>query len=409
MEYIALVGTFDTKGTEYQYLNDKIREHGAETIRIDMSVMGDCDFNAEYPAELVAKAGGAERKALQDSGNRQYSQKIMADGAANIVAHLRREGKIQGIISMGGGQGISMLSRVYSVLPIGFPKFMLSPLASLPGKMAMFQGINDTVTMNTIVDIAGLNSILKHSIDLAAASIAAAARTYAEYREELQKPVVGISMFGITTRCVSEIERILMENGYEVLVFHANGTGGKSLEKMVQDGYIKAVLDITPSEVGQNLLGGCCDAGENRMEVMLQMGIPYIVSAGALDVVNFMVQDPIPEKYLGRHFHMHGLVAKVMRTSKEENREIGKLIGSKLNTCKNAANVRVLLPLKGISANDVPGNECYAPEADQVLFEALKQTVRPDIRITELDRHINDQEFAAYAASQLMELYPIRK
>lgn len=405
---IALVGTFDTKGTEYQYLDDKLRENGAKSIRIDISVMG-AAAAVEYSADYVAMQGGSERETLQDGNNREHAQKIMADGAAKIVMQLYHDRKIQGIISMGGGQGISMLSRVYRELPIGFPKFMLSPLASLSGKMAMFQGINDTITMNTIVDIAGLNSILRHAIETAAAAITAAARVYISRSSDSKKPVVGISMFGITTKCVGEIERILMGHGYEVLVFHSNGTGGRTMEKMVRDGYIKAVIDITTSEVGQNLLGGCCDAGKHRMEAMVEMGIPYIVSTGALDVVNFMVQDPIPEKYHSRHFHMHGLVAKVMRTSEEENEEIGRLIGEKLNKTNKPQNIRMLFPLKGISANDVPGNECYMPCVDAVLFHSLKKSVRRDIRITELNYHINDPEFAEYAAEQLMEMYPVIK
>lgn len=407
MANIALVGTFDTKGTEYQYLAEMIEKFGAETTWIDLSIMGPNRTELDYPADAVAAEGGMAREKLQALKDRETAQKTMAAGGAKIVGRLCLEGKIHGIVSMGGSQGVSMLSRIYSELPIGFPKLMLSPLASIPGKMAMFEGINDTLAMNTIVDIAGLNHILKQSLETAAASITASAKAYHLRKKEREKPVVGISMFGITTKCVSVIEQILMDHGYEVLVFHANGAGGRSLEKMVRDGQIGAVLDITPSEVGQHFLGGTCDAGPHRMEAMVEREIPYIVSAGALDVVNFMAKDPIPKQYEGRHFHMHGLVAKVMRTSGEECTAVGKIIGEKLNRSKRPENIRILLPLKGISANDAPGNECYQPDADESLFASIKSAARPEIKVTELEYHINDREFAEYAAKLMMEMYPM--
>lgn len=406
---IALIGTYDTKGIEYQYLDEKLQEHGVSTVRIDMSVMGESRIPVDYRADAVALEGGACREELQRKQDREYAQGIMAAGASRIIMQLYHDGAIHGIVSMGGGQGISMLSRVYQELPIGFPKFMLSPLASTPGKMEMFRGINDTMTMNTIVDIAGLNSILRHAIEAAAASIAAAAKEYVNRSDRSEKSVVGISMFGITTKCVCEIERILMEHGYEVLVFHTNGTGGRSMEKMVRDGYIKAVIDVTTSEVIQNLCGGSCDAGEHRMESMIEMQVPYIVVPGAMDVVNFMVNNPIPEKYKNRNFHMHGLVAKVMRTSAEENETAAKAIAEKLNKSMTPEKIQVILPLKGISANDVPGNECYMPDVDAVLFENLRKTIKPEIQITELDYHINDMEFARSVAEKFMEMYPVNK
>lgn len=407
MVKIALIGTFDTKEQEYVYLRNALEKNGAELVYVDMSVMGDSKLSADYSADMVALAGGIDRGTLQKKNDRGYAQKVMADGASEIVKGLYETGLIHGIIAMGGGQGTSMLSRVYSILPIGFPKFILSPLASLPGKMSLFNGINDTITMNTIVDVSGLNSMMMASMDIAAACIIAAAKIYTKQIRQRKKQVVGISMFGITTKCVTEIECILSAQGYEVLVFHANGFGGKSLEKMVEDGIINAVIDITTSEVIQNLLGGRCDAGPHRMEAIVQKGIPYVVSLGAMDSVNFMDQDPIPQKYQGRQFHMHGVAVKLMRTNPEENSWAGKTVAQKLNVTENPSQIMVLLPMRGLSANDVEGSREFWPEADKALFGALRENLRRDIPIEEVNCHINDTAFARRAAEELMRLFPL--
>ncbi|HHY91968.1 MAG TPA: UPF0261 family protein, partial [Firmicutes bacterium] len=309
-----------------------------------------------------------------------------------------------GIISMGGSAGTTIGTAAMQALPVGLPKVMVSTLAS--GDTRPYVGTKDITMMYSVVDISGLNRLSRRILGNAARAVAGMVQAEAE-EAATDKPIITATMFGVTTPCVTAAREYLESRGYEVLVFHATGSGGRAMEGLIEDGFVSGVLDITTTEWCDELVGGVLTAGPHRLEAAGKKGIPQVVSVGALDMVNFGPPDTVPEKFKGRRFYQHNPTVTLMRTTVEENAELGRIIAEKLNAATGPT--VVVLPLKGVSMIDAEGKAFWDPEADAALFDALRDNLRPDIRLVELDAHINDPEFALTLARILEELLEARK
>lgn len=399
---VAVFGTMDTKGEEYFFLKEQLERCDVKPFLIDTGITPQPQYPCQVTAEQVAEAGGSSLEEIRHH-ERLYSFEIMGRGSAAIIRELCRDGKIDGAISLGGGQGTLLAAMVMRELPIGFPKMIVSTIANL--RTPPFEGIRDTVVMNSLVDVSGLNHVLKKGLRNAAAAIAGMVLLTPAAGAGIQLPhkTVGMTMFGVTTPCVNQVREILEEKGYEVIVFHANGQGGKMMESMIREGLIGAVADVTTGELTQELLGGNCSAGPHRLESAPKKGIPQVVVPGAMDLANFMPPSSLPARYEGRPYYMHNPNLKLLRANAQESREAGRILAKKLN--RSTGPVRVLLPKRGISQYSSPGGPLEDPQADEALFTALKEALRPDISVTEYDLSINDPAFADLVADELMKIY----
>jgi uncharacterized protein (UPF0261 family) len=396
---IAVIGTLDTKGAEHAYVAACLREFGHEPVLIDLGTGGPATVTPDITREEVAAAGGLDLAALVATGDRGICVTAMSEAAPVLVAKLAAEGRLDGVISLGGGGGTALGTAAMRALPVGFPKLMVSTMAS--GNTAHYVAGKDIVMFPSIVDVSGLNRISRTLFHQAAAAIAgmvdAGAVSVAEDR-----PLIAASMFGNTTRCV-ELARALMEAaGHEVLVFHATGTGGRTMETLIGDGLIRGVLDITTTEWADELVGGVLTAGPHRLEAAARTGTPAIVVPGCLDMVNFGARDTVPAQFEVRRFHVHNPQVTLMRTSPEECAELGRIVAEKVNA--STGPVCVLVPTRAISVISAPGQPFHDPAADAALFEALRRHLDPAIPLVEIDAAINDEVFAEACASRLIEL-----
>lgn len=402
MKTIAVIGAFDTKGREFCYLRDRIEEYGAHTLMIDVGVLGEPKFRPDITAGEVADLSGTGLRKLRELRDRRAANDAMVRGIMVMVDKLYREGRIHGAVSMGGGQGTHIAASAMSALPIGFPKVILSTVATVAHAQSHFEGINDTMVMNSLVDIQGLNYLLRNSIRETAAAIAGLVRNAETYSAPAgEEKRIAMSMFGITTPCVGRIQKILEQSGYEVLVFHTTGMGGRIMEKAIHSGLVDGVIDITLGEITSEVFGLPGSAGGERLCTAGKIGIPQIVVPGALDVLNFMPPESMPCVYEGRNYLMHNTDLKVVRTDTEENKILGEDIARRLNYARGKT--VVIIPLGGLSANDCEGKEFYSPETDYELFETMRKRLKPEIKVIELDYHINAPEFADYVARYMME------
>lgn len=395
---ILLIGTFDTKGAEFAYVRDLIVARGHRALTINVGVVGEPGFPPDISAAQVADAGGGALEALRQGRDRGAALDVMTQGAIKIVAQLHAQGKCEGVLGLGGSGGTAIATAVMRELPVGLPKVMVSTLAS--GDTRPYVGVKDITMMYSVVDIAGLNRLSRRILANAAGAVCGMAEQTMPAAED--KPLVSATMFGVTTPCVTAVRERLEQAGYEVLVFHATGTGGQAMEGLIEAGYIAGVADVTTTEWGDELVGGVLSAGPHRLEAAGRAGLPQVVSCGALDMVNFWAMDTVPEKFKGRLFHRHNDNVTLMRTTPEECAELGRLIASKLNQAKGP--VSLFLPLRGVSAIDKEGQSFHSPEADGALFETLRRNVRPPVEVIELDLHINDPEFAAAMADKLLAM-----
>ncbi|GIV85735.1 MAG: hypothetical protein KatS3mg052_2742 [Candidatus Roseilinea sp.] len=398
MPTVVLIGTFDTKGAEFDFVRKRIQQHGAEVILVDAGVLGAPQIKPTIPREEVARAAGAEIRALATSGDRGAAVMTMARGAAEIAQRLYAEQKLDGIMGMGGSGNSSIAAAAMRALPVGVPKLIVSTLAS--GDTRPYVGANDVTLMYSVVDIAGINRVSERILSNAAAAIAGMAAAYAKRkRASKSKPLIGATMFGVTTPCVNAARAWLEERGYEVLVFHATGTGGQSMEALVKGGFLAGVLDITTTELADELVGGVLSAGPERLEAAGRLGVPQVVSLGALDMVNFGPRDTVPEQFRGRNLYQHNAAVTLMRTTAEECAELGRIIARKLNMARGPT--AVFIPLKGVSMIATQGKPFYDPEADAALIRELKANLRADIPVREMDTDINDPQFAQAMAREL--------
>lgn len=400
MATVVLLGTLDTKGTEYAFLRDRVLDEGCDVVMIDAGVLADPDYPVDYSRQDVAAAAGSDLQLLIDAGDRGTAVKAQADGAAAIVTKLYEEGRLDAILGMGGSGGSSLVSFAMRQLPVGVPKLLVSTMGS--GDTRPYVGTADITMMYSVVDIAGINEISARILGNAAAGIvgmATANESYAPGAES--KPLVGATMFGVTTPAVTTAREWLEEHGYEVLVFHATGTGGQSMEALIASGYITASLDITTTELADELVGGSLSAGQARLEMAGTIGIPQVVSLGALDMANFGPLDTVPVKYQERNLYLHNPTVTLMRTTPEECAELGRIVAAKLNEAKGP--LTLFIPLKGTSLIATEGGVFHDPDADEALRGALQTNLNPQVDVVEMDTDLNDPEFAVAMAKKLHE------
>lgn len=407
MKTIAIAGTFDTKGKEYLYVKSLVEELGIQTLMIHTGV-----FPPEFPADVsnkeVAKAAGYELQELVEKKDRALATAVLSKGMQRLVPKLYREGRFDGILSFGGSGGTSMVTPAMRELPIGVPKLMVSTMAS--GNVEQYVGISDIIMMPSIVDVAGLNKISKTIFRNAVLAMAGMVEMKDKLKKDTQeqKPLVAATMFGVTTPCVNYAQNYLERQGYEVLVFHATGTGGKTMEALTEAGFFQGVLDLTTTEWCDELIGGVLAAGPHRCEAAGKKRIPQVVSVGAMDMVNFGPMDTVPKKFSDRNLYQHNPTVTLMRTTVDENIEIGSKLAEKLNMAVDKT--ILMLPLGGVSGIDMPGQPFYGKEEDEALFEILRKKVNKEtVEILEMTQNINDPVFGETAAKKLIELMEAKR
>lgn len=396
MATIAIFGTLDSKGHEHAFAAEAVRRFGHTPLLIDAGCLAPPQVKPDIPREAIVP-GIADLP--EDRGARVAA---MAAAVPGFIAKLAEEGKIQGILALGGGGGTAIATSAMRALPLGFPKVMVSTLAS--GNTAPFVGVKDIVMIPSIVDVAGLNRLSREIFTNAAGAIcgmvAAAEESRKAAAQSDAKPLIVASMFGNTTACVQEAKRIVEEAGYEVLVFAATGTGGRTMESLIESGIVAGVLDITTTEWADELVGGVLNAGPERLDAAAKAGVPAIVTPGCLDMVNFGEPSSVPAQFKDRLFYHHNPQVTLMRTTPEECARLGKILAEKVNAY--TAPVTVLLPLGGISVISAPGQPFHDPAADAALFNAIRDHLRKDIPVVEFDGPINDPAFAKACAEALL-------
>jgi len=395
---IALLGALDTKGAEYGFVKRCIEARGQRTLLIDVGVLGPPGVKPDVTRQQVAEAAGTRLDALLEQKDRGQAMAAMSRGAAVLVPKLFAQGKFDAVMALGGGGGTSVACAAMRTLPLGVPKVMVSTVAG--GDVSGYVGVKDIVMVPSIVDVSGVNRISREVLAKAAGAVCGMVETEVPPGDD--KPLVAASMFGNTTICVEAARRIIEQAGYEVLVFHATGTGGRTMESLIEAGLIAGVLDVTTTEWADELIGGVLAAGPKRLEAAADCGVPAIVTPACLDMVNFWAPETVPKQFEGRTFYQHNPNITLMRTTPDECRQLGRIIAEKLNV--STGPVAVLIPLGGLSVIDAPEGPFWWPEADQALFDSLKQNLRPDIPVVELDANINDPVFARRCAETLLAM-----
>lgn len=405
---VALVGTLDTKGAEYRWVAERLGELGADVVVVDAGTREPHGYDAsvDHPNHEVAATAGTDLETLLAAEDRGAAVSAMAEGAATVIGRLHASGRVDAVLALGGSGGSAIAARVFRELPIGAPKLLVSTMAS--GDVAPYVGANDVTLMYSVVDIAGINQISRAVLGNAVAAIAgmaaaAQARGPASSAERTDRPLIGASMFGVTTPAVDVARERLDELGYEVLVFHATGSGGQALESLARSGMLAGVLDLTTTELADDLVGGVLTAGPDRLTAAGAAGVPQLVSLGALDMVNFGPRDTVPERFADRDFFVHNATVTLMRTTVDENRELGERIGAKLAGAE--APTVLLIPRGGVSALDAEGLPFRDPAADAALIDAVLAGVAGSA-VTVVDRpeRLNDPVFARIAADTLHAL-----
>jgi uncharacterized protein (UPF0261 family) len=408
---VLLVGTLDTKGVEFQYVRDLLRGAGVDCLVLDAGVLNPPLFNPDVSRDEVYRAAGTTIEAVRAANDRGKAITAAAAGASAIARRLHAEGKLDGLLGLGGSAGTTIATAAMRELPFGLPKLMVSTMAS--GQVRPYVGVRDIAMMYSVVDLSGLNRISRTVLHNAAFAMIGMAREAArhrqqtvesagEHRQQTDAPLVTATMFGVTTPCVEAGRAVLEQAGYEVLVFHATGTGGQTMESLVRDGAITGVLDVTTTELADELVGGVLSAGPDRLTAAALAGVPQVVGLGALDMVNFGPPDTVPERFRGRRFYQHNPTVTLMRTTPEENDKLGKEIAHKASASKGPT--AVFVPLRGVSALDRVGQPFWWPEADQALLASLRLWMSPHVELVELDLHINDPAFAKAMAERLLAM-----
>lgn len=398
---VLLIGTLDTKGVEFQFVREALLRARLTPLVIDAGVTGPPAFEPDIKREAVFKAAGTTLDAIVKAGDRGKAVEAAARGVAKLAADLNDEGKVEGVLSLGGSAGTTIGTAAMRALPFGIPKVMVSTLAS--GQVKPYVGVRDIMMMYSVVDISGLNRISRTVLSNAAhAMIGMVTPTRPTLDVRADKPLLTATMFGVTTPCVEAGRKLLETSGFEVLVFHATGTGGMTMESFIRDGLITGVFDITTTELADELVGGVLTAGPDRLTAAALAGVPQVISVGALDMVNFGPPDTVPAKFKDRRFYHHNPTVTLMRTTPEENDKLGKEIAQKASAAKGPT--AIFLPLKGVSAIDAEGKPFWWPEADKALFDSIRLWKAPSVELVELDLHINEPAFAQAAATKLLAM-----
>jgi len=396
---VVIVGSLDTKGEEFAFVKDLVEKEGLKTLVVDFGVMGEPHFEPDVKREEVAEAGGSNLGYLASGEHKDEAMRTMATGLAVVVHRLYDDGKLDGIIGMGGSGGTSIATTGMRALPVGVPKVMVSTIGG--GDVSAYAGTRDITFMPSIVDVAGINSISRQIYANAAGAIAGMVKMETPVAEE-EKPLITASMFGNTTPAVDRARGILEKHGYEVLVFHATGTGGRTMESLITDGYIVGSLDITTTELADEVCGGVLSAGPERGMAASRAGIPTVIVPGCVDMANFWAIETVPEEYKNRNLYQWNPNVTLLRTNVEENTKIGEMIAAAANAA--TAPVAIVLPLKGVSMLDSEEGDFWDPEADQACYDAIKQNIKSGIPVIEMDNNINDREFADKVAETLLDM-----
>lgn len=388
---VVCAASLDTKGVEAAWICQQLRSWGIPTILVDLSAQNPPQVSPDIDARTILSYLNPQPDQAPGQMGRGEAVATMAAAFTTWVLEQYQAGKILGILGLGGSGGTSLVGPAMRSLPIGFPKVLVSTLAS--GNTVPIIGTTDIHLVYPVVDVAGLNRVSRTIFQQAAAALAGMVQ-HKPGQHTQEKPTAGLTMFGVTTPCVEAVRKGLESQGWECLVFHATGTGGRAMESLVASGLIDAVLDITTTEVADEIAGGVFPGGPARMDAILQRGIPYLVSAGAMDMVNFGAANTVPDRYKGRKFHKHNELVTLMRTTIEENDLCGKWIAGKLAR-HGEGNWTVLLPTKGVSALDCEGKPFFDPAANQAFFDALETGLGPrKDKVSRIPKHINDPEFA---------------
>jgi uncharacterized protein (UPF0261 family) len=393
---VLLVGTLDTKGAEYAYLRERLRAHGVDALLADAGVNEPVGAEPDISRHKLAAETGADPDALAASGDRGAAVTAMAEAAEALARRLYGEGRIGGVLAAGGSGGTAIATRAMRALPVGAPKLMVSTMAA--GNTADYVGASDVTMMASVTDVAGVNSISGRIMANAAAAMAGMLQAPpVELGEE--RPLIGASMFGVTTPSVTHARERLEERGYEVLTFHATGAGGRAMEGLMESGFLQGVLDITTTELCDELVGGVLSAGPDRLEAAGRLGLPQVVSVGALDMVNFGARATVPPEFEDRNLYVHNASVTLMRTTPAECAELGRQIAAKLSAATGPT--ALFLPLGGVSMIDAEGQPFHDPEADEALFSALREGLGDNVELIEMDNNVNDPEFADAMADKL--------
>lgn len=399
MTTIAVLGTFDSKGEEHGYVADRIRERGHGVLLIDVGSGSDPTLEPDISRWELAAAAGMDLTEVIARQDRGECVVAMSAAAPVCLAELAEEGLIDGVISLGGGGGTAIATAAMRALPVGFPKLMVSTLAS--GNTAHYVGTKDIMMMPSIVDVAGLNSVSEMVFSQAAGAICGMVET--QIGKAGGKPLIVASMFGNTTDCIGIAKGILEKAGYEVLVFHATGTGGRTMEDLIASGMVAGVLDLTTTEWADEMVGGTLSAGPARLDAAAGAGIPTVVAPGCLDMVNFGGPETVPAEFEGRNFYIHNPQVTLMRTTPEECRELGRILAEKVNAY--TAPAAVMIPGKAISVISAEGQPFYDPKADEALFSSIREHSRQPVE--DFDMEINDPAFARACAEKLLSFLDV--
>ena len=399
---VFLLATLDTKGPEAELIRNRLHALGIETCLVDTGCLGEPSVTADISREEMFAAAAFSQHDLATAGDRGAAISAAARGAAQIVWSAHQRDQVQGVLALGGSAGTTIGTAAMRRLPIGIPKLMISTLAS--GQVRPYVADKDIMMFNSVVDLAGINRISRYVLANAAAAMAGMVKHRPGYSSS-DRPLVAATMFGVTTPCVERARDVLHEAGYEVLVFHATGNGGQAMESLIEEGVLSGVLDLTTTELADELVGGILSAGSQRLTAAARCGIPQVVSVGATDMVNFGPPDTTPAEFGQRTFYHHNQTVTLMRTTVSENRRLGTEIAEKVARAKGPA--AILLPLQGVSAIDAEGQPFHSPQARQALFGAIKQHAG-DVPVVELDHHINDASFAVAAAKRLLSMMQLQ-
>lgn len=398
MPRVYAVATMDTKGIEIAFVADRIRTCGVEVVTVDVGTKDPPVAVPDVSREQVA-AGCSNSNPLTKS-ERGEAVTAMSAALVNFLVAEHAAGKVAGVIGIGGGGGTALITPALRALPVGVPKLMVSTMAS--GNVGPYVDCADLTMMYSVVDVAGINSVSRRVLANAAHAIVGMVQH--SLPSITEKPTLGMTMFGVTTPCVEAVRKSLEAEGYDCLVFHATGSGDRAMENLVRSGLIQGVIDVTTTAVADEVVGGVLACGPHRFDAILEACVPYVLSVGALDMVNFGAKETVPDKFQSRKLHVHNAQVTLMRTTPDENRQFARWIASKLN--RSTAPLTLLIPELGLSAIDAPGQPFHDPEANSVLFEELERSVAQteQRRIERLPLHINDPKFAAALVAEFSAL-----
>ena len=399
---VLIISTLNTKGAETLYLRDKIESLGLRPMLMDISMRGDISSLADITPDRVAAAGGSSFEEIRNSKDRARITDITIAGASNIAKQLQEEQKIQAVTGMGGATGSLMITDVMRALPFGFPKLMISSAAALPGLSTRYIGTGDIALFHSVIELSGLSAPLKNVFDRAACAIAGMVQGSVSSPKIDEGKAIALAMMGPCDNCADSVQVALQESGYQVIGFHATGICDRAMEEMISLKLFQGVIDLAPGGVGEHLFGFMRNAGSNRMESAGKIGIPQIISTCSVNHIT-----PAKSKYTPQHFKRRKYDLDKLRTwvriSPDELKQVANVFSEKLNRATGP--VKVLVPLKGWSSVDAPGNATYDPEEDRIFIDVLSTKLNPDIQIVEVDSNMEDSEFAQAVIEAALEIF----